>query len=394
MPYIKEIAIDPNANRRAELASSMRTYEGWLRDNRAALTQIDTELAECRTEEDFWTSYHDVFTGWMWGKKQANEMDDETYDRRSQRMWEIVRDFANHISRLESDRRGTVNTLARYEESLGALRRTLDSLPVAGERVLSVAALKQEINSPFVKSVRLYQRNEYTTAIRIVFQNLLMKPSNNRYGWINRGKDDFSIKLHPVVVDIWLGSNIISIRPTRGQAHLFPFAYSGGPQAHPHITNYAGNPCLGDFGGPINEALQTGDYISAVHLIQMFLEQANAEDPAGNYWPRWIDRRLGTSIRYNYDQAYNPHEGNYVFYRIDAYGKVTVATNSQNIWPVQEITMPANPPHADVPEDAEPEQTDTIENIAADDPNGYYADDRGDGETEHNAEYEEEEVEF
>ena len=47
------------------------------------------------------------------------------------------------------------------------------------------------------------------------------------------------------------------------------------------------SPCLGDFAGPIHEALNDFDIPTAVVVMGMFLQQYDPEDAAGQYYRNW-----------------------------------------------------------------------------------------------------------
>ena len=55
---------------------------------------------------------------------------------------------------------------------------------------------------------------------------------------------------------------------------------------HPHMTDST-TPCLGDFGGPIYEALNDFDIPTAVTILAMFLESYDPTDGAGRYYHQW-----------------------------------------------------------------------------------------------------------
>tara|TARA_B100000424_G_C22917210_1_gene488025 strand:+ start:700 stop:1683 length:984 start_codon:yes stop_codon:yes gene_type:complete len=61
-------------------------------------------------------------------------------------------------------------------------------------------------------------------------------------------------------------------------------------QLHPHQTGMT-TPCLGDFEGPVAEAVSDFDIPTAVTILELFLKQVDAQDGAGRYWYRWYDRQ-------------------------------------------------------------------------------------------------------
>lgn len=71
-----------------------------------------------------------------------------------------------------------------------------------------------------------------------------------------------------------------------------------GDAPHPHVlSNY--QPCWGDWGGPITEALHARDIGLVNDLIKTFLGQAYSEDIAGRHWVQWIPGYV-VGRRYHY----------------------------------------------------------------------------------------------
>lgn len=68
----------------------------------------------------------------------------------------------------------------------------------------------------------------------------------------------------------------------------WPYGYSNNPLPVPHWIS-SQRPCLGDFGPAINETVNDCDLLSTCTLIHMFLSQADTLDPAGIFWPLWIN---------------------------------------------------------------------------------------------------------
>lgn len=67
--------------------------------------------------------------------------------------------------------------------------------------------------------------------------------------------------------------------------------YSSLPTVHPHVlSNHKA--CMGDFGVPLREALDTGDIVSCIAITKMFLQQVYAQDPAGKTWYNAYDTNL------------------------------------------------------------------------------------------------------
>jgi hypothetical protein len=57
---------------------------------------------------------------------------------------------------------------------------------------------------------------------------------------------------------------------------------------HPHWVGRS-DPCLGDFTGPIYQALESGDFVTAIDVLLMYLGHYNADDSAGVAGLLWGD---------------------------------------------------------------------------------------------------------
>lgn len=99
-----------------------------------------------------------------------------------------------------------------------------------------------------------------------------------------------SRKISPINVDITFrdDSKEVNFRSVSGLSKRYP-GYGHSDLLHPHMTSPS-VPCLGDFGGPIQDACDDFDIVSIVTLVGMFLQQFDPEDGAGRYysfWPRY-----------------------------------------------------------------------------------------------------------
>jgi hypothetical protein len=70
---------------------------------------------------------------------------------------------------------------------------------------------------------------------------------------------------------------------------LQPRGYSGDVtrKTHPHVLN-GDAPCLGDFLGALVDAREIMDFSQIVTIAQLFLEQANVSDDAGQHYAKWM----------------------------------------------------------------------------------------------------------
>ena len=83
------------------------------------------------------------------------------------------------------------------------------------------------------------------------------------------------------------GSIVIRFRAVDSADRVAGYVSRG--QLHPHQTSMT-VPCLGDFEGPVIEAITDFDIPTAVTIFELFLKQVDSQDGAGYYWFRWYDK--------------------------------------------------------------------------------------------------------
>jgi hypothetical protein len=83
------------------------------------------------------------------------------------------------------------------------------------------------------------------------------------------------------------GSIVIRFRAVDSADRVAGYVSRG--QLHPHQTGMT-TPCLGDFEGPVIEAITDFDIPTAVTIFELFLKQVDSQDGAGYYWFRWYDK--------------------------------------------------------------------------------------------------------
>jgi len=83
------------------------------------------------------------------------------------------------------------------------------------------------------------------------------------------------------------GSIVIRFRAVDSSDRVAGYVSRG--QLHPHQTGMT-VPCLGDFEGPVIEAITDFDIPTAVTILELFVKQVDAQDGAGHYWYRWWDK--------------------------------------------------------------------------------------------------------
>lgn len=124
-----------------------------------------------------------------------------------------------------------------------------------------------------------------------------MTPRTNAYKFICGGKIPAPMPLGKVKAIINLTTNKVFLETAGSdREHYRHNGWGRFPKVHPHVLSRF-EPCLGDFGPPLNEALDSYDFASAMDIICLFLESADPGDPAGSTWVNWVQP-------YNY----NPYE--------------------------------------------------------------------------------------
>ncbi len=185
---------------------------------------------------------------------------------------------ASYIDQLIPHLAKAKNALADYgspkdeqEISRASMKRTLKALSCAESRRVGVGLTKGD-DRPY---------------IQVGLGSLIMRPNffnAGRYPWIKPAGELPNIRIPRSTVIIYPDSGAVRITHVADEANQCRYCYGGSePQVHPHVLN-GGEPCFGDFAGPIREAIADRDWAVAIGLIQMFLEQADPEDTAGQHW--------------------------------------------------------------------------------------------------------------
>jgi len=108
-------------------------------------------------------------------------------------------------------------------------------------------------------------------------------PNENPYSWINNGSS-VAIALADVKVEIDLRTNQIYLKPFNSEEPTnLPYKYSSEFHVHPHILGHH-KPCLGDWSGPVTEAICEQDWGTVSGMLTTYLSNANQRDVAGRGW--------------------------------------------------------------------------------------------------------------
>ena len=195
----------------------------------------------------------------------------------------ITNDLQHYIKSVDRNKQ----ILARTHDQLIDLKLKLKAIPTS-DITLKQSELRRQLKSdPRISEVRL-AKDAFGVFQQLSFRvdNMIAKVNNvttltGNFDQYFEGEHWH--KLPPLRVHIY--SDNVRFKPIRG--HGREYYDTSALSCHPHIlVGSRGEPCLGDFGGPLTEALDNGDMMSAVSIALLFLEQIDSHDAAGNSWTR------------------------------------------------------------------------------------------------------------
>jgi hypothetical protein len=112
---------------------------------------------------------------------------------------------------------------------------------------------------------------------------IYLTPNENPYLWINDGKP-ISIALADIKITIeLLTSQVVITAYDISDTTARPYVWNNNHNVHPHILS-GNKPCLGDWGGPIMEAISEYDWATVSGMFTLFLSNAYNSDGAGKSW--------------------------------------------------------------------------------------------------------------
>lgn len=190
----------------------------------------------------------------------------------------------------------TENALRRITQNLARLREQAEQMEHEANYTISKTGLKAILNGATYIPARSVcvgtfgrggpRHRSRDPFIRWVYSGVTMRPLNNQYTCILDGAIP-AIPLLDIVCTINLRTKAISLAPRRHERDLCPKTWGNQGRVHPHILDHD-SPCLGDFGGPIAEAITANDWTTVAAIIAMFLETADPADGAGQNWFKFI----------------------------------------------------------------------------------------------------------
>ena len=92
-------------------------------------------------------------------------------------------------------------------------------------------------------------------------------------------------------VEIDLINKKIKMIPTDSE-HMCFYMWEGTANVHPHLLrNHI--PCLGDFEGPVHEAMSISDWNTVATLLVIYFNNVDARDSAGKHWVEYFIQTFG-----------------------------------------------------------------------------------------------------
>lgn len=247
--------------RREDLTLDIERYEGLITENESDLDDLSVDLA---------TGFKSV--------KLKDEADD------------LFRRITRDVTYYKNEIVNNGARITEYDTKLITLKLKLDSI-TSSDTTLKQSELRRQLKSdPRISDVRLKkcwyegQPNQFSS-LSFRVDNMIAKVNNvtnsNTYGYRYLEGEHWH-KLPPLRVYIYPA--MVRFKPIRGHGRTY---YSSSLSCHPHIlVGGRGEACLGDFGGPLTEALANQDLMSAVSIALLFLEQIDNSDPAGGSWSK------------------------------------------------------------------------------------------------------------
>ena len=200
---------------------------------------------------------------------------------------QLIDGYNLNIRSVNSTVEESIRLINQYNDSIAIYVDKLNAIPNTGTVTLTLEKLKNQIkNIPNIEPRSIsFSTDEEGDYIKVKFTKLLMVPDNNPYTWITSDFSKLSIPLKPMLVKIYPKNGLLRILPTKKTDCLY--SWGGIKTPHPHILDHY-TPCLGDFGGPFREAIDDGDWNTALTLIRLFLTHANTDDIAGGQWVKYF----------------------------------------------------------------------------------------------------------
>jgi len=132
-------------------------------------------------------------------------------------------------------------------------------------------------------SVEIHDNGRGNALVSWGITGVILTPNENPYQWINDG-GPVAIALADVRVEIDLQTNQVYLKVFGEDIYAnHPYKYSREFHVHPHVLGHH-KPCLGDWSGPVTEAICEQDWATVSGMLTTYLSNANQHDIAGRNW--------------------------------------------------------------------------------------------------------------
>lgn len=220
------------------------------------------------------------------------------------------------LSEAQTACSGLVESITSYKERLRRYPSRYDGTHKTSKREVADALHGLPHLKPKSVSTGYNRRGPF---IQWTLTGILLQPDANPYDWLEGFNGCFpSIPLPDVVATVYPESGSVHLSPLPGQRQQAPFRWGSQPTVHPHILDQD-EPCLGDFSGPVREAINDQEWVSLHTYLRIFLSRAVDTDSAGTHWKDPFTRLLysmGANFDHTLATRFDQTEGGHVHYTI------------------------------------------------------------------------------
>jgi hypothetical protein len=175
--------------------------------------------------------------------------------------------------------------IAIIKERIAAIENEQQSITV---ELTDVKKKLKTFSSIPPRSIKMEQNTD-KPIIQFNFNGIISKVdiSLNNTPYIKSDFSDIYIPIPPVIVSIRPTNGEITMTGKRsGYTKYSVFTWDEVRAVHPHVLGF--KPCLGDFAGPVREAVNDLDWSTVATLLKLFLERIVSNDAAGENWIRYL----------------------------------------------------------------------------------------------------------
>lgn len=265
----------PNGNVRRNLETRIANYEDSVHAHETSITRYQVSIKEVRDRinilneaEIHLNGVNDDFVA------QVNPLIESQLTNLRQRRTECLHYLANTEHYLNNSK----SELVKAKQELALLGDDDGSITLKTEELRKLFKKYK-----FVSNVSLHDTPRGPELYWRFQPGLKATVDNNHYNWINGG-GPVSYPLPGVSCLINLQTGDLKLKPLNDSPmSAFYYFQSELKTVHPHVLGRH-RPCLGDFAGQIRESCEAGDVVSIIAITELFLQQINASDEAGQTW--------------------------------------------------------------------------------------------------------------